>query len=120
MAAFDYAKPLATANRLIARFGQRGAIRRLTPGNGPSYNPGQPTATNYPADFAIVSFMAKEVDGTRILQSDRKALLSPGSLTITPTTADQIIIGGVVYSIQNVDVLAPAGTAVLYTIQCRR
>ncbi len=43
-----------------------------------------------------------------------------GGLAIVPTLDDELVIGGLAHSIVRVDTLAPAGTALLYTLQCRK
>lgn len=118
MAGFDYSRPLATANRLIERFGQAGAVRRQTK-TGPAHNPIITTA-DHPATFAVLSFDSRDIDGTRVLATDKRALLKVGGLAVTPTTDDKLVIGGVAHSIIDVETLSPAGTALLHTLQCRR
>lgn len=118
MTAFDYTRSQATADRLIARFGQAGKLRRQTK-TGPAHNPTIST-TDYDATFAVIDFTNREIDGTRVLATDKKVLLKAGGLGIFPTTEDQIVIGGVVHSIIRTATVAPAGAVVLYELQCRR
>ena len=121
MTAFDYSRPLATANRLIERYGQLGAVQ--TPGQplGPSYDPGEPVPVTTPARFVIVGFEAKEIDCTRILATDKNALVAPGVLTADPTPHDRLVeANGVSWSIVTVDTLRPAETSLLHTLQIRR
>lgn len=122
MAAFDYSRPLATANRLIERYGQLGAIRRAGAATGPAYDPTPGADVDHPARFVIMDFDAKEIDGTRVLATDKKALLAPGSLAIAPTTDDRLVEadGSVWNIIPPVQTLRPAETTLLYTLQCRR
>lgn len=120
MTAFDYSRPLATANRLIERFGQLGAVRSTGEPWGPEYDPTPGADVDYPARFVIVAFDAKEIDGTRILATDKKALVAPGALTSDPTPADLLVEkSGVSWSIVAVDTLRPAETTLLYTLQVR-
>ena len=118
--AFDYSRPLATANRLIERYGQLGAVRSTGEPTGPEYDPTPGADIDYPARFVIVAFDAKEIDGTRVLSSDVKVLMAPGDLLNPPTTNDRLIAADGEYAIVNVTTLAPADIAVLYTLQCRR
>lgn len=122
MSTFDYQRPLATANRLIERYGQLGAIRRAGEASGPSYDPEAGEDVDYPARFVIIDFGANEIDGSRILATDKKALLVPGSLTIIPTTSDHLVeADGTVWNIvPPVQTLRPAETTLLYTLQVRR
>lgn len=120
MTAFDYSRPLATANRLLARFGQDGKVRRPTK-SGSAYNPTPGAPVDHDATFAVIDYEAKDIDGTRILATDKQVLLAPGTLTITPTTSDLLVEADASeYKIIDVQMLKPAGTVVLYTIQARR
>lgn len=122
MSTFDYRRPLATANRLIERFGQIGAIRRTGAPTGPTYDPTPGADVDHPARFVMIEFDAREIDGSRILATDKKALLSPGSLTIVPAITDRLVeANGTVWNIiPPVQPLRPAETTLLYTLQCRR
>lgn len=122
MAAFDYSRPLATANRTIERYGQLGAIRRSGAPSGADYDPTPGADVDHPARFVITEFDSDEIDGTRILATDKKALVSPGSLTIDPATTDQLVEadGSVWNIIPPVQTLRPAETTLLYTLQVRR
>ncbi len=120
MSTYNYARPLASANRLITRFGQAGYVRRPTT-SGTSYNPTQGAPDDHPAKFAVTNYEDKEIDGSRILSSDKKVLLAPGTLTIEPTSTDLLIeADGSAYKVIAVKTLKPARTVLLYTIQARR
>lgn len=122
MTAFDYSRPLATANQMIERYGQLGAIRRAGAPSGDPFDPTPGADVDHPARFVMIDFEAREIDGTRILGSDKKVLVSPGSLTIGPTTTDHLVeADGTVWNIiPPVQTLRPAETTLLYTLQCRR
>jgi hypothetical protein len=122
MTAFDYARPLATANRLIERYGQLGAVRVEGEASGPSYDPEPGEPEDHPARFVMIEFDAGEIDGTRILATDKKALLAPGSLAITPSTDHHLVeADGTVWNIvPPVQTLRPAETTLLFTLQVRR
>lgn len=119
MTAF-YTRIAATSQRLIRKFGVRGAIRRQTPGSGPSYDPGAPTITDHPAHIVLTEYSNREIDGQRILSTDRKALVEP-AIGIEPTTSDLLVTAdGATLTIVNVDLLRPATTTILYTLQVRK
>lgn len=119
--AFDYTRAADTAERLLTTFGARGAIRRQTPGSGPSYDPGPPVLTDHPATVAVTAYTAREIDGTRILARDKKALVSPAGLPIEPTTSDKLLdASGQAYTIVNVEAVRPAEVTVLWKLQVRR
>ncbi|WP_420478238.1 hypothetical protein [Brevundimonas sp. FT23028] len=116
---FDYARAAQTAQRLLQTFGATGAIRRQSPGTGPSYDPGEPTLTDYPCTLALTKFSNREIDGARILATDRKALVSP-AVEEEPTTSDLLVTAsGEKLTIVNVMVLRPETATVLYQLQVR-
>jgi hypothetical protein len=117
--AFDYSRPTATANRLISRFGQAGYLRR-TATSGTAYNPTQGSNTDHLVTFAVIEYEAREIDGARILATDKKVFLAKQSLAIEPLTSDKLLVGGVVHSIMDVKPLSPSGAVVLYELQVRR
>lgn len=117
---FDYARSRATADRLIARFGQAGNIRRRTT-TGPAYDPSQGQPVDHPCTFAVLDYSAMEVDGTRVLATDKKVVLAKGALTIEPSLDDVVVeAGGAVYKIVSIKPLKPGSTVVLWELQVRR
>ncbi|MBB5770882.1 hypothetical protein HNP47_000851 [Brevundimonas vesicularis] len=122
MPKFDYSRPLATANRLFDRYGQRGAIRRTTPGTRPSYDPGPSTYSDDPTDMVVTDFSSREIDGTRILATDKKIMVAPGALTAPPALSDKVVeADGTVYNIvPPIQTKRPAGTTLVYILQGRR
>lgn len=118
-ARFDYSGPLATADRLIDRFGQDGLIRRETPGVGPAYDPGEPTTTDYPAVFAVTAYDNRLIDGSTILATDKRVLMS-ASVEIEPRAGDLLVqSNGEILSIVDADPLKPAETVLMWTLQAR-
>jgi hypothetical protein len=130
MAGFNYAKSQATADRLIQRFGQVGAIRRAAPSSSKLGDPA-PVYTYHRIKLAIVEFDKEEVNGTSILSTDKKALVSAlgFDLDVDPST-DVLITGGTwigttyvggsaLTIVPPVNKLSPAGVNVLWTLQAR-
>ena len=122
MAAFDYTRARATAERLLARFGQAGSIRRTTTTGGDAWNPGSgtTTTTGYDCTVALLDYKDMEIDGTRVVQGDRKAYISTSGLSITPSNGDQLRVGSVDHAIVDIKQINPAGTVVVYMAQVRR
>lgn len=122
MPKFDYGRPLATVNRLFDRYGQRGAIRRTIPGSGPSYDPGPSAYSDDPADMVVSEFSSREIDGTRILATDKKIMVAPGALITPPALSDKVVeADGTVYNIvPPIQTKRPAGTTLVYILQGRR
>lgn len=117
-----YAEMAAVADDLIAEFGQLGAIRRTVAPTGPDYDPTPGAEVDYAAFFAVMDYTAREIDGTRVLATDKKALLAVGSLTITPALDDKLVeADGTVYRIvPPLKTLSPSGSPVMFEVQCRR
>lgn len=126
-AAFDYARARRTADRLITKFGQPGAIRRgagssggdrtnsLTPAPGAAGDP-----VDYPCTLVVLDYTAQERAGSLIEQTDRKVLIAAKGLAIEPTNDDALVVGGDEYQIVTVMPLAPGPVSVLWEAQARR
>jgi hypothetical protein len=78
--------------------------------------PGTPAA---PVAVVVIldEFKRTEIDGARILSGDKKVLCEAG--VIVPKVGDGITISGHAHRIEQVWPLAPAGVAVMYTLQAR-
>lgn len=118
MATFDYARARATAERLIAKFGTTGAIRRSVK-TGPDYDP-EITDTDYACTLVTLEYDDAKVDGTLIRKTDKLIYVSTAGLSITLAESDKIIAGGEVYAIEKLKPLSPAGIVVYYEVQGRR
>lgn len=119
MADFDYAKMAATAKRLLTRFGNTVSIVRTT---GGTYDPvtgaeTPGTETTYAPKGVLLKYPDRLIDGTRILQSDRKLILDD---TIVPVADDKPVVQGEEWNIQNIMTISPAGTPIVYEVQVRR
>lgn len=119
MTDFDYTRSVATANRLIDRFGQAGTIVRRGAATGDEWNPTFAADAPHACRVVETDYTAREIDGTLIQASDKKLLVAVSGLTITPTPDDRITVGGKTYEIVTVKTLQPGGTVILYEIQGR-
>lgn len=120
MTAFNYARMTAVSDRLIERFGSAGSIRRRTT-TGPAYDPTQGDPVDHACRFVVSDYSAMEVDGTRVLATDKKVILSKGALTIEPSLNDVVVeTGGTVYKIVSIKPLEPGSAVVLWELQVRR
>lgn len=117
MADFNYARARQTAERLIQKFGQVGAIRRYTI-TGTDYDPVR-THQDFPCRLVDLDYDDGVIDGTLIKRGDRRVLLSTAGLSIQPEKDDGIIIGGAESSVKDTLPLSPAGTVVFWQIQAR-
>jgi hypothetical protein len=89
-------------------------VSRITPAD-PIFG-GDPTITPYPCQGWRDEYSLDLIDGTLIQSSDARVFIIASSLSITPTAADTITIGGVSYSIISVGI-DPAGAC--WDIQAR-
>lgn len=116
---FDYSRTKAAADRLLTRFGQAAALKRPN-SSGPAYAPVEGTPTSYAVTVVVDTYRNSEVDGTRVLATDKKVTMAKGSLTIEPATSDTLVIGGKEHAIVRVEPLNPGGTLVMWTLQVRQ
>ena len=121
MAVFDYTRPKATAERLLARFGQIGAIRRVavsddndTPWDG---SDDTVTTTDYACTLVVTEYSLRERESSLIGATDRKVLISTSGVSITPAVSDKLVIEGAAYPIVRIDPLSPGGTVILWAAQ---
>lgn len=105
----------AVASRIIKRFGQAGTLRQIV-------NMGDPWApVQVETDHAVVVALSEYDNelrgGTLIGTSDLRALVSVDGHSVTPTTADKLIVDGVEYVIKRVSPAAPDGTPRFHELQ---
>lgn len=114
-----YARLQATAERLIAKFGQIGAVVSL--GTVDPVEGGDPVPTPYPAKLVPMKYSSKEIDGTVILAGDVQIYISSVGLAIVPSTGDFVATAdGKTYRIINPDPNNYDGiTNVVFIIQGR-
>lgn len=114
---YNYPNIRATAERLIARFGQAGTIVRVT-NSGDAWSPTQ-SEESHAVTLVDLDYSDVAVDGTLIKRTDRMVYVSTAGVTITPGIADKITIGGVAHEVVTVKPLSPGGVVVLWEIQAR-
>ena len=119
---FDYARPAATAKRLLTRFGQVVTVKRVTPGG---YDPatGATTAdvTNgYSCSGAVMNYASRDIDGTLVQRGDVRVLLAPPDAAFEPKPGDTVTLAdATVLTVINAQATKPAGSPVLYEVQAR-
>ncbi|WP_312416692.1 hypothetical protein [Shinella sp.] len=96
-----YARMQATAQRLIAKYGQAGTVTRLSQPD--PIEGGDPVETAYPAKLVPMTYQAREIDGTVILAGDVQLYISSVGLAITPLPGDMSSVNGKTYRIINSD-----------------
>lgn len=124
-----YDRAIATAARLIAKYGQQIVWNANT--NTAPVDPSQPwkpaaisATSNYPYIVFLpenrigYEFLAALV-GTEVPQGCVEGLM-PGNVGFVPTSKDTIVRNGVTMAIETIDVIAPNGTPVLYVIRFKK
>lgn len=118
MTGFDYTKTRATAERLIAKFGQQGQLRRITV-SGPDYDPVQ-TSQAFACMLVDLDHTQTHFGDTLTQRGDRMIYLSTAGLLVEPTLADRLVVGGVEHAIVDIQPLSPGGIALLWQLRVRR
>lgn len=96
-----YARLQATAQRLIAKFGQQGTVTRIAAPD--PIEGGDGTTTDYPANLVPMAYSAREIDGTNILAGDMQIYISSVGLAIEPKPGDLVTASGKTFRIINGD-----------------
>ncbi|WP_306150742.1 hypothetical protein [Roseovarius sp. MMSF_3281] len=88
--AFDYTKSRATAERLIARFGQHATLRKIT-NSGPEWAPTQ-TEADTTITAVDLNEQVRDNSGTLVGQT-RRTLYVSTSAGIAPAKGDKVFVG---------------------------
>lgn len=116
---YDYSRLAATVERLLKRFGVAGQLERPT-WTGPKHSPVPGPPLGFPAIFVVGNFSNREIDGTRILQTDKKVIIAP-SIAITPQLSDLLNEGEPGrLKLMDVKTIRPATRTLAYIAQARR
>lgn len=114
------AKLSAVAKRLLAKHGQSMTLSHDAPG---AYDPATGTVTNTTTtatDSGVIFPYADGlslIEGSLIQRGDQQVFIS---IATAQLPADRITVGTTVYNVINVKEIAPAGTSVLFELQCRK
>lgn len=112
-----YQRAAATARRLLDKFGASGVVKRASAvGYDPATGGTGDGESVQACTAAVVSYDAKEIDGTNIRAGDARVLIAP---TATPIAGDVIEVAGRRLVVINVNTVAPAGLVVLHDVQAR-
>ncbi|WP_019170671.1 hypothetical protein [Pseudaminobacter salicylatoxidans] len=128
MTTFNYAKSQATAERLLKKFGRAVTLKRLVPGGGSPWDPGEPTWQEYPATAAVLPASKDTIEafdnrlegGTLIDEQLRYVLMSAVGLPVEPKSLDVVNFDNNDWVVLGCTPLNPAGTPVLYPMGVKR
>lgn len=111
-----YDGALATAQKLIAKFGQTILVRRSVAGAAADpakpWRPGAPKLTVFSVTGVVLD---KENRATG--QISERVLLAAKGLSFVPAMTDVLRVGGLDRGIANLKPLNPGGTTILYEIE---
>lgn len=117
---------IATADRLITKYGRAIVARHVVDGAAPDPTKpwDKPTAgdpIDCPTNGVFTAYDAKSIDGTNIKATDLKLIFTATKLTFDLSSRD-VIIDSLYGQIAIIDVtlIQPGSTKVLYTVQTRR
>lgn len=119
---FDYDEIAADADELLVEFGQSCTLGSVTDGDyDPANGTAGPASTPHAITAAIFAYPQRFVDGTVIRAGDKRALVSCLGLAVAPKPGDTLTdAAGAVLQVVDAKETAPAGVAVLWTLQVRK
>lgn len=115
MPTFDYAKSKATAERLIARFGQNITLRQKGANTGTASKPVYATTDTVVVGLDLRKHV-RDDPGNLVTRKVRQLLVST-SAGVAPLKDDQVQLDGVWHTILDASPLNPAGTTLLYKLE---
>lgn len=116
---YDYSRLIATAKRLLAKFGQDMTLQAVT---APGYDPstggtsGTPSSETKPGVIFPYKNGLTAIEGSLILAGDQQVFIQ---LDRAPMPANKLAVGSKVYTVIAVKAIEPGGVAVLYELQVR-
>lgn len=92
-------------------------LERPASSGGDPWNPTPDALQTASVAIVLSEFTNDEIDGTTILATDKKVLVSATGME--PKPGDMLTISGAKHQVINSKPLAPAGVAVMYEVQAR-
>jgi hypothetical protein len=108
-----------TASKLMGKFGGALTYRRVV---SDLYNTETGSMTQSTTDYALRGVLqdinAREVNDL-VQATDKKLTVAATDLAVTPTTADRVVIGGIVHQIISIEKVEQDNQAIIYTLTLR-
>lgn len=114
--AFNYTRAAATAQRLIASFGQSATLTKGNGVTGPAYKPtGYTDGAEHTIKAVDLNRMERDASGALTTQTRRTLYISTEGLSgVDVEKGDCVTIGSNKHEIEEVRPLAPAGVTVMW------
>lgn len=125
----DYTRAIASALRMITKYGQSVTLVKFadtTPDSSQPWRTGAPTESTQTVfgvfqNYDLVSRGgSRHIQGELILAGDKKFLIAASGLTNPPTPKGEIRVSSIIWKIVSVEELAPSGTPIMYSLQVRQ
>lgn len=108
------ARAIATAEKLLTKFGESGSLRHVT---GTAYDPSTgsnvETAQTYAVKVYIAPVTSEDMEDSTVLRTDNRFILSVYGV-VQPSVNDTITIDSVIYNVQSSLKIKVSGQSVLY------
>lgn len=115
---FDYSRAATSSLRLLERYGRKALLRRTKTGEyDPATGKTSQKSVDHEAICVFLGYQQRDIDGTVIRAGDQRVLMAPNAPR--PITGDAVVIDDQVLGVVAVEVVEPAGVALLYKIQVR-
>ena len=115
---FDYSRFVATAVRLIAKYGISAKIVRKGVVDDTTYPATLGADTEHDCTLVWYPYTAMDRSSDTVTEQDVRAIVSPNAGTV-PKVGDRLKEGSAEFYVVNVQTLRPGGVTVLYECQCR-
>jgi hypothetical protein len=114
-----------TASNALRMINEKGRSITVSVPSGQSYDPATDTFTAGTPSTTVVKgvfteFALHDVDGEKVLRTDKRILIAASALGSAPDTGASITDGSTVYKVVHTEVIQPGDTAILYMVQVRR
>lgn len=110
-----YTRGVATATRLITKYGRSMTLRTIAR-SGTSFDPTS-TPTDTTIIGAVIEFKTHQINGSLVKQGDKRILFGSA---VPVAKDDKIIDGSDEYSIVDFKTIAPGPVVVMYKAQVRK